>query len=79
MDVVALDLVISSDTVGLTAAFYSAHRTAETAREGRLRHSSQALLRLERANRLLAVEALSDGKGEFDEAALPDPGVHVRV
>jgi hypothetical protein len=40
VDVVALASVISSATVGLTVAFYSTHRTAKTAREGRVEERS---------------------------------------
>jgi hypothetical protein len=40
VDVVALASVISSATVGPTVAFYSTHRTAKTAREGRVEERS---------------------------------------
>jgi hypothetical protein len=40
VDVVALASVISSAMVGLTVPFYTAHRTARTAREGRVEQRS---------------------------------------
>jgi hypothetical protein len=40
VDAVALASVISSATVGLAVAFYSAHRTAKTAWEGRVEQRS---------------------------------------
>jgi hypothetical protein len=40
VDAVALASVISSATVGLAVAFYSANRTAKTAREGRVEQRS---------------------------------------
>jgi hypothetical protein len=40
VDVVALASVISSATVGLTVPFYTAHRTAKTARDGRVEQRS---------------------------------------